>query len=125
MDWSTLTGGPSLACQRASRAGEFGAHASRGANQQSIDKGHFFGHARCERTLEARGSRHGVRPRRPKTAEGELEVQEPQLRNMADRFDSQIVSDTRTVTRTRPLEVRLSGRGLPARHTQSPVEMTA
>jgi hypothetical protein len=34
--------------------------------------------------------RNGVRPRRVQTAEGELEVQMPQLRDTADRFVSRL-----------------------------------
>jgi len=43
----------------------------------------FLGRARYERTAEARGSRNGFRPRRLQSAEGELELQVPQLRNTA------------------------------------------
>jgi hypothetical protein len=56
------------------------------------------------------------------TAEGELEIQVPQLRNTVEQFVSRVIPDTKTVIRTRPLEaliigayVRgLSDRGLPA-----------
>jgi len=64
----------------------------------------FLGRARYERTPAARGSRNGVRPRRVQTAEGELEVQMPQLRETADRFVSKVLPDVRTVIMTRPLE---------------------
>jgi putative transposase len=45
----------------------------------------FLGRARYERTPEARGQRNGVRPKRVQTAEGELEVQMPQVRNTRRR----------------------------------------
>ncbi|MGH7860871.1 MAG: transposase [Candidatus Dormibacteraceae bacterium] len=51
----------------------------------------FLGRARYERTDAARGSRNGVRRRRVQTAEGELEVQMPQLRDPADRFVSRVL----------------------------------
>lgn len=69
----------------------------------------FLGRARYERTPEARGSRNGLRPRRVQTAEGELEVQMPQLRETADRFVSKILPDVRRVVRTRPLEALIIG----------------
>jgi hypothetical protein len=46
----------------------------------------FLGRARYERTPEARGCRNGVRPRRVQTAEGELELQVPQLRNTVEQL---------------------------------------
>lgn len=85
----------------------------------------FLGRARYERTPEARGSRNGVRPRRLQTAEGELEVQMPQLRNTAERFVSQVLPDVRTVIRTRPLEALIIGayvRGLSDRDIESLVQ---
>ncbi len=69
----------------------------------------FLGRARYERTPAARGSRNGVRPRRVQTAEGELEVQMPQLRETADRFVSKVLPDVRTVIMTRPLEALIIG----------------
>ncbi|MFZ0181475.1 MAG: transposase, partial [Candidatus Dormiibacterota bacterium] len=44
---------------------------------------------------EARGSRNGVRPRRMQTAEGELEVQIPQLRDTAERLVRRVIPDVR------------------------------
>ena len=82
----------------------------------------FLGRARYERAPEARGSRNGFRPRRLQTAEGELELQMPQLRNTADRFVSQVLPDVRTVIRTRPLEALIIGayvRGLSDRDIES------
>jgi hypothetical protein len=51
----------------------------------------FLGRARYERTAEARGSRNGNRPRQVQTAEGELEVQVPQVRGAAERFVSGVI----------------------------------
>jgi len=82
----------------------------------------FLGRARYERAPEARGSRNGFRPRRLQTAEGELEVQMPQLRDTADRFVSRVLPDVRTVIRTRPLEALIIGayvRGLSDRDIES------
>jgi transposase-like protein len=42
----------------------------------------FLGRARYERTTDARGSRNGNRPRKVQTAEGELEIQMPQVRGL-------------------------------------------
>ncbi|HVD01240.1 MAG TPA: transposase [Candidatus Dormibacteraeota bacterium] len=82
----------------------------------------YLGRARYERTQEARGLRNGVRPRRVQTAEGELEVQMPQLRDTADRFVSRVLPDVRTAIRTRPLEALIIGayvRGLSDRDIES------
>jgi putative transposase len=46
----------------------------------------FLGRARYQRTPDARGSRNGSRPRRVQTAEGELEIQVPQIRGAAERL---------------------------------------
>jgi hypothetical protein len=64
----------------------------------------FLNRPRYERTAEARGSRNGVRPRRVQTAEGELEVKVPQLRNTVEQFVSRVIPETRTVIRTRLFE---------------------
>src|SRR6266550_4752978 len=64
----------------------------------------FLGRARYERTPEARGSRNGNRPRQVQTAEGELEIQVPQLRGAAEKFVSSVIPNGRTALRTRPLE---------------------
>lgn len=82
----------------------------------------FLGRARYERTPAAVGSRNGVRPRRVQTAEGELAVAMPQLRGTARRFVSEVIPDTRTVVRTRPLEALVIGayvRGLSDRDIES------
>jgi putative transposase len=78
--------------------------------------------ARYERTGEARGSRNGVRRKRVQTAEGELELAMPQLRNTAERLVSKVIPDVRTVVRTRPLEALIIGayvRGLSDRDVES------
>ncbi len=68
----------------------------------------FLGRARYERTAEARGSRNGNRPRHVQTAEGELEIQVPQIRRAAARFVS-VIPNGRTALRTRPLEALIIG----------------
>lgn len=95
--------------------------------QRALEKevAEFLGRARYERTPEARGSRNGVRPRRVQTAEGQIEVQVPQLRDTADRFVSKILPDVRTVVRTRPLEALVIGayvRGLSDRDIESLIQ---
>jgi putative transposase len=85
----------------------------------------FLGRARYERTAQARGSRNGHRPRRVQTAEGELTVAVPQVRGTLERFVSQVIPDTRSVVRTRPLEALVIGayvRGLSDRDIQSLAE---
>jgi putative transposase len=82
----------------------------------------FLGRARYERTPAARGSRNGVRPRKVQTAEGELEVQVPQLRNTAETFVSKVIPHVRQAVRTRPLEALIIGayvRGLSDRDVES------
>ena len=85
----------------------------------------FLGRARYERTAEARGSRNGHRPRRVQTAEGEITVAVPQVRGTLERFVSQVIPDTRSIVRTRPLEALVIGayvRGLSDRDIQSLAE---
>ncbi|MGH2946947.1 MAG: IS256 family transposase [Solirubrobacteraceae bacterium] len=82
----------------------------------------FLGRARYQRTPVAAGSRNGVRARRVQTAEGELEIAMPQLRDTARRFVSEVIPDTRTIVRTRPLEALVIGayvRGLSDRDIAS------
>ncbi len=82
----------------------------------------FLGRARYERTPEARGSRNGTRPRRVQTAEGELTIAVPQVRDTLTRFVSSIIPDTRAIVRTRPLEALVIGayvRGLSDRDIES------
>jgi putative transposase len=82
----------------------------------------FLGRARHERTPEARGSRNGNRPRQVQTAEGELEIQVPQIRGAAEKFVSSVIPNGRTALRTRPLEALIIGgwvRGLSDRDIES------
>jgi putative transposase len=85
----------------------------------------FLGRTRYERTPEARGWRNGNRPRQVQTAEGELEIQVPQIRGAAERFVSGVIPNGRTALRTRPLEALIIGgwvRGLSDRDIESLVE---
>jgi putative transposase len=109
------------------RLAELGRLGARLVLQRAVEEEatEFLGRARYQRTAEARGSRNGVRPRRVQTAEGELEVQIPQLRNTAERFVSRVIPDVRMVIRTRPLEVLIIGayvRGLSDRDIESLLE---
>lgn len=82
----------------------------------------FLGRARYERTPEARGSRNGTRPRRVQTAEGEITVAMPQVRDSLTRFVSATIPDTKAIIRTRPLEALVIGayvRGLSDRDIES------
>lgn len=82
----------------------------------------FLGRARYQRTAEATGSRNGHRPRRVQTAEGELTIQVPQVRDSLARFVSSVIPDTRAIVRTRPLEALVIGayvRGLSDRDIES------
>jgi transposase-like protein len=82
----------------------------------------FLGRARYERTPEARGSRNGTRPRRVQTAEGEIIVAVPQVRDSLTRFVSATIPDTKAIIRTRPLEALVIGayvRGLSDRDIES------
>jgi transposase-like protein len=85
----------------------------------------FLGRARYERTSTATGSRNGTRPKPIQTAEGEISIAMPQVRNAAERFVSQVIPDTRAVVRTRPLEALIIGsyvRGLSDRDIESLAE---
>ena len=82
----------------------------------------FLGRARYERAPEAAGSRNGHRPRRVQTAEGEITVAMPQVRDTLTRFVSGVIPDTRAIVRTRPLEALVIGayvRGLSDRDIES------
>jgi putative transposase len=82
----------------------------------------FLGRARYERTPAATGSRNGTRPKAVQTAEGELRVAMPQIRDTPERFISRVFPDSRTVVRTRPLEALIIGgyvRGLSDRDIES------
>src|SRR5205085_6323561 len=69
----------------------------------------FLGRARYQRTAEAAGSRNGTRPKRVQTAEGEINVDIPQVRGTAAQFISRVFPDSRTVIRTRPLVALIIG----------------
>lgn len=106
------------------RLAELGRLGARLVLQRAVEEEatEFLGRARYQRTAEARESRNGVRARRVQTAEGEFEVQIPQLRNTAERFVSRVIPDVRMVIRTRPLEVLIIGayvRGLSDRDIES------
>jgi transposase-like protein len=82
----------------------------------------FLQRARYERTPEAAGSRNGSRPRRVQTAEGEIIVAVPQVRDTLTRFVSSVIPDTKAIIRTRPLEALVIGayvRGLSDRDIES------
>src|SRR5712692_4390824 len=92
--------------------------------QRAIDEevAAFLGRARYERNPDATGSRNGTRPRPIQTAEGEITVAVPQVRNTTERFISSVFPDSRTVVRTRPLEALIIGgyvRGLSDRDIES------
>ena len=68
------------------------------------------------------GSRNGTRPRRVQTAEGEITVAVPQVRDSLTRFVSSTIPDTKAIIRTRPLEALVIGayvRGLSDRDIES------
>jgi putative transposase len=82
----------------------------------------FLGRSRYERTPDAAGSRNGTRPRRVQTAEGEIAIAMPQVRDTLTRFVSSVIPDTRAIVRTRPLEALVIGayvRGLSDRDIES------
>ena len=68
------------------------------------------------------GLRHGFRPRTVQTAEGELEVQIPQVREAAETFASKLFPRTPKLLRTEPLKALVIGafvRGLSMRDVES------
>lgn len=82
----------------------------------------FLGRARYARTPDAAGSRNGHRPRRVQTAEGEITIAMPQVRDTLTRFVSSVIPDTKAIVRTRPLEALVIGayvRGLSDRDIES------
>jgi len=82
----------------------------------------FLKRARYERTPQATGSRNGHRPRRVQTAEGELTIAMPQVRDSLTNFVSSVIPDVRGIVRTRPLETLVIGayvRGLSDRDIAS------
>src|SRR6266542_4458848 len=70
-------------------------------------------------------SRNGTRPKPIQTAEGEISIAMPQVRNTAEPFVSQVIPDTTAVVRTRPLDALIIGgyvRGLSDRDIESLAE---
>ncbi|TAK26858.1 MAG: IS256 family transposase [Chloroflexota bacterium] len=106
---------------------EIGRLGARLVLQRAIDEEveQFLKRARYERTPEGRGSRNGQRSRRIQTAEGEITVAMPQVRGSVERFVSQVIPDSRSIIRTRPLEAPMISayvRGLSDRDIQSLAE---
>ena len=90
----------------------------------------WLGRARYERRPaeqgeergEEAGLRNGFRPRKLQTAEGELEVQIPQVRQAAETFASKLFPRTPKLIRTEPLKALVIGafvRGLSMRDVES------
>jgi putative transposase len=106
---------------------ELGRLGARLVLQRAVDEevAAFLGRARYQRTPAATGSRNGTRPKPIQTAEGEISIAMPQVRNTAERFVSQVIPDTRAVVRIRPLEALIIGgyvRGLSDRDIESLAE---
>src|SRR5438034_489207 len=83
----------------------------------------WLGRARYERRPEAPpGLRNGFRPRRVQTAEGELSVEIPQVREAAEPFVSRLFPRGTRLLRTEPLKAMVVGafvRGLSMRDVES------
>ena len=90
----------------------------------------WLGRARYERRPadqgeergEETGLRNGFRPRRVQTAEGELEIEIPQVRQAAETFASKLFPRTPKLLRTEPLKALVIGafvRGLSMRDVES------
>jgi putative transposase len=83
----------------------------------------WLGRARYERRPEAPpGLRNGFRPRRVQTAEGELSVEIPQVREAAEPFVSKLFPRGTKLLRTEPLKAMVIGafvRGLSMRDVES------
>jgi len=119
-----LTQGLAVDRERLAELGRLGA---RLVLQRAVDEevAAFLSRARYQRTPAATGSRNGTRPKPIQTAEGEIRIAMPQVRNSAERFVSQVIPDTRAVVRTRPLEALIIGsyvRGLSDRDIESLAE---
>jgi putative transposase len=119
-----LTQGLAVDRERLAELGRLGA---RLVLQRAVDEevAAFLSRARYQRTPAATGSRNGTRPKPIQTAEGEISIAMPQVRNTAERFVSQVIPDTRAVIRTRPLEALIIGsyvRGLSDRDIESLAE---
>jgi transposase-like protein len=89
----------------------------------------WLGRARYERRPEDRseerteegGLRNGFRPRRLQTAEGELQIEIPQVRQAAETFASKLFPRTPKLLRTEPLKALVIGafvRGLSMRDVE-------
>jgi putative transposase len=90
----------------------------------------WLGRARYERRPESErglrnydaGLRNGFRPRRVQTAEGELQIEIPQVREAAETFASKLFPRTPKLLRTEPLKALVIGafvRGLSMRDVES------
>jgi putative transposase len=84
----------------------------------------FLGRERYERRADALpGKRNGWRPRRLQTAEGELQVEVPRLREAAEPFTSKLFPrETKRLLQTEPLKALVVGafvRGLSLRDVES------
>src|SRR4029450_9666177 len=90
----------------------------------------WLGRARYERRPDEQreqrsdesGLRNGFRPRTVQTAEGELEIEIPQVRQAAETFASKLFPRTPKLLRTEPLKALLIGafvRGLSMRDVES------
>ena len=77
---------------------------------------------RAMRRGEESGLRNGFRPRRVQTAEGELAIEIPQVRQAAETFASKLFPRTPKLLRTEPLKALVIGafvRGLSMRDVES------
>jgi hypothetical protein len=82
----------------------------------------WLGRARYERRPEAfPGMRNGFRPRHLQTAEGELRIEIPQVREAAEPFVSKLFrkGHTKRLLRTDPLKAMIVGRRRPRRRTSA------
>src|SRR5437868_14937322 len=79
------------------RLAELGRLGARLVLQRAVDEevAAFLGRARYQRTPAATGSRNGTRPKPIQTAEGELSIAIPQVRNTAKRFVSHVTPATK------------------------------
>src|SRR5213082_189574 len=82
----------------------------------------WLGRARYERRPDLEAKRNGFRPRTPQTAEGELSVEIPQVREAAAPFVSRLFPRGTKLLRTEPLKALVIGafvRGLSMRDVES------
>jgi putative transposase len=87
-----LTQGLAVDRERFAELGRLGA---RLVLQRAVDEevAAFLSRARYQRTPAATGSRNGTRPKPIQTAEGEISIAMPQVRNTAERFVSRVIPD--------------------------------